>query len=460
MKEHKSLERWAIVGGGFLGMTLALRLAQQGKMVNLFEAGPALGGLAAAHQLDGVVWDRFYHVILSSDTHLRSLLRELGLEEQLQWRTARTGFYCDSQLHSMSSALEFLRFPPLGLVDKLRLGATILRASNVKEARSLEQISVEEWLRKWSGSRVTQKIWLPLLRAKLGESYRHASAAFICATIARMYAARRTGAKAEKFGYVRGGYARILENFQQLLVHSGVRIRIGQQVRSISPTSDGEVRIDLDPTQSEHFSHAVVTTAAPPAAQICPALSTLEKNRLTTLKYQGIVCASLLLKNPLSPFYITNITDSGMPYTAVIEMSALVDPSEFGGRSLVYLPKYVESNSSYFNLTDEQVQAEFKPALEQMYPRFRRSDVLCFQVSRVKYLLPIPTIDYSANLPKSATSVSGLYILNSTQIVNGTLNVNETVGLAESAAAEFAQSGHLRNPFAKQFEYELAEANR
>ena len=40
-------ERWAILGGGILGMTLAHRLRQRGKQVTLFEAADCLGGLAA-----------------------------------------------------------------------------------------------------------------------------------------------------------------------------------------------------------------------------------------------------------------------------------------------------------------------------------------------------------------------------------------------------------------------------
>src|SRR5215471_4403029 len=112
MNPTKTKQRWAIVGGGFLGMTLALRLARQGKDVTLYEAAASLGGLASAWQLGDVVWDRHYHVTLLSDIHLRSLLRELRLEESIRWEKARTGFYIDSQLHSMSSTLEFLRFPP------------------------------------------------------------------------------------------------------------------------------------------------------------------------------------------------------------------------------------------------------------------------------------------------------------------------------------------------------------
>ena len=42
---------WGIVGGGMLGMTLALRLAQRGCRVTLLEAADHLGGLADAWQL-------------------------------------------------------------------------------------------------------------------------------------------------------------------------------------------------------------------------------------------------------------------------------------------------------------------------------------------------------------------------------------------------------------------------
>ena len=456
----ESQERWAIVGGGFLGMTLALRLAQQRKAVTLFEAAASFGGLASAWQLGDILWDRHYHVTLSSDVHLRSLLRELGLEDEMQWSRARTGFYIDSELHAISNTWEFLRFPPLGLVGKIRLAATILHASRIKDWKSLEKIAVKDWLEDWSGSNVTEKIWLPLLRAKLGENYRDTSAAFIWATIARMYAARRTGMKTELFGYVPGGYARIIQEFERVLQREGVQCSLGQPVREITSTESGQVKIELGNGNREDFNQVVVTMASPLAAQICPQLTMPEVSQLKRIKYQGIICASLLLKHPLSDFYITNITDARVPFTAVIEMSAIVDRKCFGGRALVYLPKYVSSDSPDFNLTDECVQEDFVSALERMYPRFRRDDLLQFQISRVKYLLPIPTLNYSDNLPEISTSVPGLHILNSVHIVNGTLNVNETVLLAESAGQRFLKQSVVRGPVPKLADHELAEAHR
>src|SRR5205823_3559124 len=81
----------------------------------------------------------------------------------------------------------------------------------------------------------------------------------------------------------------------------------------------------------------------------------------------------------------------------------------------------------------DEIRETFVAALERMYPHFRRSDVLAFQVSRVRHVLAIATLGYSRNLPPMQTSLPGVYIVNSAHIVNGTLNVNETLQLAETA---------------------------
>ena len=96
---------------------------------------------------------------------------------------------------------------------------------------------------------------------------------------------------------------------------------------------------------------------------------------------------------------MTNITDSWVPFTAVIEMSALVDRRNFGGKSLVYLPKYVPPDYAAFNLSDEELRELFMSALLRMYPHLTSEDLICFRVSREKYVLAIPTLNYSEQLP-------------------------------------------------------------
>jgi len=168
-------------------------------------------------------------------------------------------------------------------------------------------------------------------------------------------------------------------------------------------------------------------------------LSDEEKQKLENIKYQGIVCVSVLMKKSLSDFYVTNITDD-VPFTGIIEMSALVDKNEFGGNALVYLPKYVTPNDELFEKTDDEIEEIFLDKLEKMYSHFSRADVLAFKISRVRRVFPIPTLDYSENLPPVKTSLENVFVVNSAQITNGTLNVNETVQLAE----KFFEN-HLKN---------------
>ncbi len=424
-------------------MSLAAKLTGQGHQVTILEAAPRSGGLAAPARIGDYTWDRFYHVVLLSDEYLRALLDELGLTERLHWTPTRTGFYIDGRLRSLSSTLEFLTFPALGLLDKARLGATILYASRIREWARLEAVLASAWLKRWSGKRAWDRLWLPLLRAKLGDNAEVASAAFIWAIIARMYGARRTGMKRETFGYVEGGYASVLQRFDEHLGGLGVESIYDARATEVRSTN-GRVQV-ATASGSREFDNVILTIPCSRIADVCPQLTEPEQSRLRAVRYQGIVCAALLLERPLADYYITNITDARVPFTAVIEMTALVDRRHFGGHALVYLPKYLTQQEPFWEKTDAQIEAEFLSALEEMYPHFRREQVKVCQVSRVREMLAVTTLNYSAMLlPPTGTTVERVFVVNSAQIANGTLNVNETLGLADRKARELGSL--LRSP--------------
>jgi protoporphyrinogen oxidase len=438
MSTPVSARRFCVVGGGMLGMTVAHRLAQRGHSVTLLEAAPELGGLASAWQLDTpdgpVVWDRHYHVTLLSDAHNRAVLRELGLDDDMRWVETRTGYYGEGSLRSASNTLEFLRLPGLRLVDKLRIGGTIFYASRVKEWERLSRVDAASWLRKWSGRRAFERFWEPQLRAKLGDDYPKVAASFIWATIQRLYAARRSGLKKEMFGYVPGGYARVLDTFAHRLQDEGVEVRTGCRVEAIEQV-DGHVEVrDANGTVTP-YDEVVVTVASPLAAQMCRGLTDDEYARLRGTRYEGIVCVSLLLRKPLSGFYLTYLSEP-MPFTAVVEMTAFVDPSQLGGWSLVYLPKYLAPDDPLLARSDDDILDAFLPALSRVYPHVGRDDVVSARVSRVRHVFAVPTVGFADRLPPMRTSRPGIHLVSSANIANGTLNVDETVALAEQAAAD------------------------
>jgi len=91
-----------------MGMTLALHLAQKGYQVTILEAAPEPGGLAGAKEMDGMVWDKFYHVILMSDLNTRRIIKRRSvLSTKLTGRDQKPEFFSDGKLYSMSNVVEY-----------------------------------------------------------------------------------------------------------------------------------------------------------------------------------------------------------------------------------------------------------------------------------------------------------------------------------------------------------------
>ena len=433
MAENKT---WGIIGGGILGMTLALRLSENGYKVMIFEADGKAGGLASSWEMDGIVWDKFYHVILMSDLHTRKIIKEIGLENDLRWAETKTGFYSNGKLVSMSNLIEFFKFPPINLFDKFRLGLTIFVASRIKNWRRLESIPVSDWLIRWSGKSVFEKIWLPLLKAKLGDNYKNTSAAFIWTTIQRMYAARRSRLKKEMFGYLSGGYDRIITQFTEHLTGMGVEFRFNSKVRSVRQKENESLEIILTDGLSFEFNNVISTIPSGFSAEIAEGLSNEQKQQHKDIKYLGVVCPAIILKKAISHYYVTNIIDNGPPFTGIIEMTALIDRREVKGNHLVYLPKYVNPDDPLFDTNDDKIRELFIGALLSMYSHLNEDDILFWGVSKSRNVLALPILDYSVRLPGIATAMKNYYIVNSAQIINGTLNVNETIQVAEEKLNE------------------------
>ena len=419
-----------------LGLGVARKLLERGENVTLFDSGDSLGGLTSAWIIGDVKWDRFYHVTLLSDVHLRGLLRELDLDEEIEWVQTKTGFYSAGKLHSLSSSIEFLKFPVLNLYQKFRLGGTIFFGSKLKNWKKLEGISVEKWLIQWSGKSTYEKIWKPLLQCKLGDAYQRTNAAFIWAYIQRMYAARRSGMKRELFGYVQGGYDRVLQRLAMFLAEKGLAMRSKSTVHRVSrDESKNSWTLEFQNENgraSEQFDRVVMTLPSPTILKTVQGLSNKEQLRLAATDYLGVVCTSLLLDRPLGGYYVTNITDPGIPITAVIEMGSILKPEHLGGNYLVYLPKYVDSRDPALEESTDLIHARCIATLSSMYPSFHPEQVRAIQTAKARYVMAIPTLNYSDNRCPVVSSMPGLYLLNSARIVDGTLNVNEVLRLVET----------------------------
>lgn len=424
-----------VVGGGIVGLTVAHRLADSGCTVTVLEAAPEAGGLAAGWSVSTpagpVVWDRYYHVILESDAALRGLLRELGLDASVHWGSTRTGAFVDGRLAPVSSPADYARLPGLSPFAKARIAATIGRGATTHDWRALETVTAEAWLTRWSGRAAFERFWVPLLAAKLGTAWPEANAAFIWATIQRLTGARRAGVREERFGVVPGGYGRIVATLVDHLRARGVTVRTGVGVAQVRGGTPATV---VTGTGDEIVADDVVITTTPrTAARICPDLPSATARAYESITYQGVVCASLVLDRPLSPYYLTYLFDD-LPFTAIVEMTTLVPRDWVGGHTLVYLPRYVAPDDRLHDLGDDEIVDRFLAGLRTVHAVPDHA-VLGARVARAREVFPRPVLGYSTRVPGVVTGVPGVALVDSAQIVNGTLNVNESVTCATRGAA-------------------------
>ena len=426
-----------IVGGGMLGLALARKLSGDRDVVVL-EAAPSAGGLASAWSLDDVPgepvrWDRFYHVVLSADHRVLDLYADLGLADRVHWSTVRSELLSTEGVAPMSTVLDLLNLPSLRLPDRLRVGFTVALGALLPIGRRADSITAAAWVRRWSGARATRDLWDPLLRAKLGNQALAASSVFLRATFRRLLLARLRGGVGDRFGWVEGGYGQVLELLGEQLDRDGVQVRTASPVQDISRAADGWTV--TTPAGEIAADEVVVTTPGPIAADLLARAGAGVSPRISAARYVGCVCVSVVLRRAVTGGYLTYVTDN-TPYTAVVEMSNHVDPAQFGGRHLVYLPKYTAPDDPLMREDPDAVAERFVADLLTRYPDVTRDDVLGARTARARFVMPVPVPGWAGDLPPFRTDRPGLWLASSVHVADGTLNVETTLDIAERAAAQ------------------------
>ncbi|MBO9532545.1 MAG: FAD-dependent oxidoreductase [Solirubrobacteraceae bacterium] len=433
------MARIAVVGGGILGATLTLRLAQQGHDVQLLERGAALGGLADRTQLAGYDIDRFYHVIVPSDARMHALVDELGLTDEMSNAPVGVGFFSGGKMYPFNGIGDFLKFPPLKFTDRLRLARFVVACQLRSQYADLEDKPLLEWLRKMSGKRVVDKIWRPLLDSRFDGHHEELPATYLWSRTRRMRSARSGKGGAEEFGALRGGHQRLIEAAAKAAEESGAIVRTGVPVTGLLmeggnvagvTTEDGDERYDL-----------VIPTLQPPAlkfllpAELQPLLGAYPQ------RFLGVVCLILLVKESLTEHYSVNIVDP-TPITTIVETSHVVGTDHTGGNRLVYVPRYCDPKSETFGLTDQEVYDRFTEMVAKLSPAFRHEDVLGWTVQRAPTVEPVHAKGVA---PREAPifpsyedgrPIRGLALASASQIYPRLLNGESVVQLAEEVAVE------------------------
>jgi len=428
----------SVIGAGICGLTVAYRLVQAGHQVTVWEKEAEPGGLARGVDLGGYRLDRYYRHIFRTDEPVLTLIRELGLSEELLWLPSKIGFFCDGHIHPFGTPMDLLRFSPLSPMDRVRFGLGVFYLTKSTDWRKLESYSAKEWIVRWMGKTTYDVVWAPLLRLKFGDSAEEVSAAWIWGRIHPRARSRSKGMKTEELGYMKGSFALLMDVLAERLRKLGVDVRLGEEVTELKPM---EHRWSIETRNTAVVSDLVVC-AVPNAVFLGMAreLPKEYKSRLEQIDYQAVTCLALEMAKGLSDIYWLNVVEPGIRFAGLIEHTNLVSPAFYGGHHVVYLFQYLSKNHPDLVLDDSGTFQAYEPSLRKMFSDFSPKDVLSMQLSKDLYATPVYARHYSDRMPEVTTPWPGVFLANTSQIYPEDRNMSNGVVLADRVVRHLEDS--------------------
>jgi len=416
------MTRTAVLGAGALGLTVALRLAQRGDEVVVVEREPLPGGLASGFEVEpGMFLDRFYHHLFASDRHAIGLIEELGLGDELIWRRPLTVTLRDGKVHQLDSASSLLRFSPLPLAARLRMGAALAYLRTLSSPERLEGQTAAAWIEKRMGRDAYRVVWSPLLSGKFGA---------LADQIAMPWFWARVHDRTARLGYLRGGFQRFYNRLAERIVELGGDLRFGVEVREVRTDPSGGMEVLTD-AQPLNVDRVVSTLAVRLTCRLTPELPGDYRARHEWGTAYGAHCLVLALDRPLTASYWMNVNDPGFPFMALVEHTNYLSPGDYGGRHLVYLGNYRPMDDPLLRMPLAAVLDQFAPHLARINPAFSREWVTDAWAFAAPFAQPIVTVDYRDHIPPFATPLRGLWVASMFQVYPHDRGQNYSIDLAE-----------------------------
>ncbi len=431
--------RVGIIGAGATGLAAAYDLTRAGHQAVVFERSPFLGGHASTFDVGGERLERGYHHWFTSDTDIVELVEEVGLGDSIRWIDSTVGTLHDGRIYNFVTPMDLLKFKPLSMRDRIRLGLTTLYLQRQKDWKKYEKVTADEWLRKHAGQGPYEVFWGPMLRGKFGEdNYKKVTMAWVWGKINTRVKSRGKSMVKEKLGYPMGSFGQIFDVVTDRIREQGGEVHLSASVDSIA-IEDGKVRgmsvrSENSSVEFHSFDAVITTTPSHIFPRLVPPLTEDYAARLASVQYMAAVLIVLVLDRPLSDVYWLNVADRSIPFVGVIEHTNLIDPEHYGGRHIVYLSNYLSADHPMYRMEHQELLDEYLPHLRKINPDFDPSWVETSYHHRVDAAQPVIGPNYSQHIPSHRTPFEGVYLANTTQIYPEDRGTNYSVRMGRMVA--------------------------
>jgi len=426
---NDSVTKVVIIGGGITGLVATHELAQAGNKVTLVEAEAQLGGQGTFFR-NGDNWiDKFYHCQMPSDDYLLKLISDVGLKDQMYWKPTHMGFIFDGIRYPFNTPLDVLNFKPLSFIQRLRFGIVSLFIRRIGKGLDLDNIRIEDWFGKLYSKEVWDRILKPLFCSKFGAHGANLPALYIWQRLGRE-------SNVAKRGYIHGGMKSLIDSIESKIKAFGGTVLTQSPVKKINEQNDKMV-VTLDDEKSIECDWAISTLAIPLLKQTIIGETLEQKFRDPNLPYISVVNALFLLSRPLDKFYWSPVVNSGTEFDGIVEMSELVEKSQYNGRHAVYVMKYCDRDSELFNEDEDHIGQKWSDQLVSLYSdiKLKNEDIEETHVFKSPFIEPIYKPGYSKIKPDLRVGDSRLLLATTAQIYPDITSCNTCVKLANETVS-------------------------
>lgn len=425
--------RVGVIGGGISGLSCAYELARLGCQVLVFEQAEELGGELRTFRVGGERLEGFYHHLFLSDTDITALMGELGLGPSLRWIPSQVGYLVGGKIYPFVTPLDLLRFSPLSLLQRVRVGLGSLSLRRRSSWHDLEGVTAQEWLKRHLGDRAFEVVWLPLLRGKFGDYAGEISMAWLWNKVRLRFGSRGFTMARERLGYLEGSFYRVIEALAQALARMGGQVFLNTRISRVA-VQNGQATGVEGGAKAFPLDRVVAAIPSPAFLPLVPELDGDYRARLEAIPYLAALVLVLVLRHRFSPVYWLNIGDPGFPFVATIEHTNFISPSRYGGKRVLYVTNYLPPTSPLYPLSSQELLARYLPHLRRINPQFDLDWVEEVHLFRDGAAQPVVGVGYAQKIPPQRTPILGLYLMNATQIYPQDRGMNYSVRLGRQVA--------------------------